>query len=468
MSENRTLQVFKMLSKKELKSFEKFVHSPIYNQHKDVITLFEFLKDNINKEEAQLNSEVLFEAVFPKEKFEVQKLHYVNSYLLKVIEQFFAWTEWQSEEKDNQLHLLRAYRKRGLHQHFDRIFLKLEKSQKKTVFRNRSFHLVEYQRYIEKVKADSFKRSGNIPLQELSDAQDISFIVEKLYNACTMLSLQAVVKKEYETGLLQPLLKFLENSRWLDEPSVAIYYYSYKALSAKDDSSPFEKLKDLLQNEVGSFTPAELRGHYLIAINFCIRQVNQGNRTFLREAFELYKSGLVAAVFYENGQLSRWTYKNIVVAGLQSKEYDWVKDFIYEYAERLPEKIREGNKNHNLAHYYYEVKDYDRAMQLLVMTEFDNILHNMFGKMLLAKMYYELKEQSALDNLLMSFKAYIQRKKGLGYHKTNYLNFIKYTKRLTTVNFFDKAALEKLKTQMSEEQYLVERKWLIERVEALK
>lgn len=468
MSENRTLQVFKMLSKKELKSFEKFVHSPIYNQHRDVITLFEFLKDNANKEETQLNSKVLFEAVFPKEKFEVQKLHYVNSYLLKVIEQFFAWTEWQSEEKDNQLHLLRAYRKRGLHQHFDRIFLKLEKSQQKTVFRNRSFHLVEYQRYIEKVKADSFKRSGNIPLQELSNAQDISFIVEKLYNACTMLSLQAVVKKEYETGLLQPLLEFLENSEWLNEPSVAIYYYSYKALSAKDDSSPFEKLKDLLQNEVGSFTPAELRGHYLIAINFCIRQVNQGNRAFLREAFELYKSGLVAAVFYENGQLSRWTYKNIVVAGLQSKEYDWVKDFINEYAERLPEKIREGNKNHNLAHYYYEVKDYDRAMQLLVMTEFDNVLHNMFGKMLLAKMYYELKEQSALDNLLMSFKAYIQRKKGLGYHKTNYLNFIKYTKRLTTVNFFDKTALEKLKTQMSEEQFLVERKWLLERVEVLK
>jgi len=282
------------------------------------------------------------------------------------------------------------------------------------------------------------------------------------------LSLQAFVKKDYETGLLQPILKFLENSQWLKEPAVAIYYYSYKALLDKDDVASFEKLRDLLQNEMGSFSPAELRDHYLIAINFCITRVNQGNRAFLRQAFELYKSGLVAEVFYENGQLSRWTYKNIVVAGLQSKEFDWVKDFIFEYAERLPKKIREGNKNHNLAHYYYEVKDYDRAMQLLVMTEFDNVLHNMFGKMLLAKMYYELKEQSALDNLLMSFKAYIQRKKGLGYHKNNYLNFIKYTKRLTSINFYDKAALEKLKTKIKEEQYLVERNWLLERVEKLK
>jgi len=468
MSENRTLQVFKMLSKKELKSFEKFVHSPIYNQHKDVITLFEFLKNNVKKEETELNNKVLFEAVFPNDKFEVQKLHYVNSYLLKVMEQFFAWTEWQTEEKEQQSFLLRAYRKRNMNRHFDRVLLKLESRERKVTLRNRAFFLKRYQRLIEKVKADSGKRSANIPLQALSDAQDVSFIIEKLYNACTILSHQAVVKKEYDTGLLKPMLDYLENSPWLEEPAIAIYYYSYQALASKGDASFFERLKSLLQEGASSFTSNELKDHYLIAINFCIRKVNQGDQVFLREAFELYKSGLEAEVFYENGELSRWTYNNMVVAGLRLKEFDWVRNFIFKEAERLPAKIREENKNQNLAHYFYEIKDYDQAMQLLIRTDYDNVLHNMFGKMLLAKMYYELKEQSALDNLLMSFKAYIQRKKGLGYHKTNYLNFIKYTKRLTTINFFDKTALEKLKIQMSEEQYLVERKWLLERVDGLK
>ena len=468
MSENRTLQVFKMLSKKELKSFEKFVHSPIYNQHKDVITLFEFLKSNLDKEDVQLNTKVLFTAVFPNEKFEVQKLHYVNSYLLKVIERFFAWTEWQNEEKEQQSYLLRAYRKRNMNRHFDRVLLKLEAREGKQALRNRAFFLTKYQRLIEKVKADSGKRSANIPLQELSDAQDVSFIIEKLYNACTILSHQAVVKKEYDTGLLKPMLVYLENSKWLEEPAIAIYYYSYQALSSEGDSAFFERLKSLLQEGVTSFTSNELKDHYLIAINFCIRQVNQGNHSFLREAFELYRSGLAAEVFYENGELSRWTYNNIVVAGLRLKEFDWVKDFIFNEADRLPASSREDDKNHNLAYYYYEVKDYDQAMQLLVRVEFDNVLHNMFGKMLLAKMYYELKETSALDNLLLSFKTYIQRKKGLGYHKTNYLNFIKYTKRLTTINFYDKAALDKLRQKIEEEPYLVVRDWLLERVDLLK
>lgn len=468
MSENRTLQVFKMLSKKELKSFEKFVHSPIYNQHKDVITLFEFLKSNLDKEDVQLNTKVLFTAVFPNEKFEVQKLHYVNSYLLKVIERFFAWTEWQNEEKEQQSYLLRAYRKRNMNRHFDRVLLKLEAREGKQALRNRAFFLTKYQRLIEKVKADSGKRSANIPLQELSDAQDVSFIIEKLYNACTILSHQAVVKKEYDTGLLKPMLVYLENSKWLEEPAIAIYYYSYQALSSEGDSAFFERLKSLLQEGVTSFTSNELKDHYLIAINFCIRQVNQGNHSFLREAFELYRSGLAAEVFYENGELSRWTYNNIVVAGLRLKEFDWVKDFIFNEADRLPASSREDDKNHNLAYYYYEVKDYDQAMQLLVRVEFDNVLHNMFGKMLLAKMYYELKETSALDNLLLSFKTYIQRKKGLGYHKTNYLNFIKYTKRLTTINFYDKVALDKLRQKIEEEPYLVVRDWLLERVDLLK
>ena len=462
MSENRTLQLFRALSKKELKLFDKFVRSPIYNQHQDVIALFEYLKENDS-----LNSEELFKSLFPKEKFEIQKIHHLNSYLLKVLEQFFAWIEWQEEENEGQIHLLRAYRKRQLPKHFDRVFSKLEKKQDRTVSRNRTFHFTEYRRFIERVKADSGKRLANTPLQKLSDAQDLSFIIEKLYNACTMVSHQAVVKKEYDTGLLEPLLQYLEKSEWMKEPAVSIYYYSYKALSANDDIASFNELKSLLQNYVGSFLPSELRDHYLIAINFCSRQINKGNKEFLREAFDFYKLGLKAEVFFENGQLSRLTYKNIVVVGLQLKEYEWVHDFIIEYAERLPEKIREGNKNHNLAHYYFEIKDYDQAMQLLVRTEFDNVLHNMFGKMLLAKMYFELKEQSALDNLLLSFKVYIHRHKELGYHKTHYLNFIKYTKRLTTVNFYDKAALGKLMERIKNEQYLVERKWLSEQVELL-
>lgn len=468
MTDSRIIQILKTLDKKELKLLEKFVRSPIYNQHKDVITLFDFLKSQLKKGNDSPSAEATFRAIFRKEKYEVQKLHYVNSYLTKLLEKFFSWYEWQEEENHSNLYLLRAYRRRRQDQHFERVFSKQEKDQSKETLRNRAYHLAKYRRYVEKVLVDSGRRSSQIPLQELSDAQDISFIIEKLYNACTIVSHQAVVKKEYDTGLLTPLLRHIETSNLLEIPAIAIYYYSFKALSSVDNTEAFQKLKKLLMQNQAAFTPTELRDQYVIANNFCIRQINEGKREYYREAFDLYKSGLEAEVFLNNGILSRWTYNNIAVIGLKLKEYVWVKGFITTFAEKLPEDIREGSRNLNMAYFYYETHDFEQAMQLLLQTEHDDVLHNMFGKMLLAKMYYEQSEFGVLDNLLLSFKAYITRKKGLGYHKINYLNFIKYTKKLMTVNFYDKEALEKFSAQIKDEQYLVERQWLLDRIGKLK
>lgn len=468
MANNRIVRVFKKLSKKEMKLLDKFVRSPIYNQHKDVIVLFDFFKKQFDKGNFEPTPESTFKAVFPKQKYKAQELHYVNSYLLKVVEQFLAWYEWQEDSNEPMLYLLRAYRKRRLDDQFERTFLKFEKQQEKLTLRNRSFYQADYRRFIEKVKVDSEKRSSNIPLQALTDAQDISFIIEKLYNACTMISHQAVVKTEYDTGLLKPLLEYLESSHWLKVPAVAVYYYSYKALSSSESTVFFKKLKEILPQLAGKFIATELKDHYLVAINFCIRQVNEGNRDFLRELFELYQSGLVAEVFYESGFLSRWTYNNIVLCGLQLKEYDVVIDFINNYSGKLPAKIREGNRNLNLAHYYYELKDFDQAMSHLNQTGHDDVLHNLLSKSLLARMYFENGETNALNNLLLSFKAYIQRKKGLGYHKTTYLNFIRYTKKLMRVNFYDKEAVAKLKSQIENEKYLMDRRWFLERVEKMR
>jgi len=451
-----------------MKLLDKFVRSPIYNQHKNVIVLFDFFKKQFDNGNFESTPEVVFEAVFPGQKYKAQELHYVNSYLLKVVEQFLAWYEWQENSNEPMLYLLRAYRKKRLDDQFERTFLKFEKEQEKLTLRNRAFYHADYQRFIEKVKVDSIRRSSNIPLQSLTDTQDVSFIIEKLYNACTMISHQAVVKTDYDTGLLKPLLKYLENSQWLEVPAVAVYYYSYKALSSSENTFYFKKLKALLPQLAGKFTADELKDHYLVAINFCIRQVNEGNRDFLRELFELYQIGLVAEVFYEAGLLSRWTYNNMVLCGLQLKEYDWVKNFIEKYTEKLPGKIREGNRNLNLAHYYYEIKDFDQAMNYLNQTQHDDVLHNLLSKSLLARMYFEMGETSALNNLLLSFKAYIQRKKGLGYHKTTYLNFIRYTKKMMRVNFYDKGAVEKLKSQIENEKHLMDRRWFLERVEKMR
>jgi hypothetical protein len=59
---------------------------------------------------------------------------------------------------------------------------------------------------------------------------------------------------------------------------------------------------------------------------------------------------------------------------------------------------------------------------------------------------------------------FIHRKKILGYHRTNYLNIIKYTDRLLNLNRTDKKTVEQLKNMIVQEEHLTEREWLLEQV----
>jgi hypothetical protein len=175
----------------------------------------------------------------------------------------------------------------------------------------------------------------------------------------------------------------------------------------------------VLTEKIHVFTHREQRDIYILTINYCIKKLNTGAEHFIREAFETYQKGLKKDVFIENEILSRWTYNNIIILGLKLKEFNWVESFIYDYKKYLDTSTREDSFSFNLAKFYFEKKDYETVMPLLIQTKYDDLLHNLGAKMMLVKMYYELKEFDALENLLESFKTYILRKRDIGYHKEN-------------------------------------------------
>ncbi|MBK8565396.1 MAG: hypothetical protein IPN76_19130 [Saprospiraceae bacterium] len=109
------------------------------------------------------------------------------------------------------------------------------------------------------------------------------------------------------------------------------YYHCYKALTDPDSLRWFEALRTLMRTQHASLPPNEVKDLYLVAINYCIGRSNRGERAFLQEAFELYKEGLATKAFLENNLLSRFTYNNIVLAGLILKDFNWVEHFITEY-----------------------------------------------------------------------------------------------------------------------------------------
>jgi hypothetical protein len=291
----------------------------------------------------------------------------------------------------------------------------------------------------------------------------VAFVAEKLRNACAIASRQRVLRSELDMGLLPAVLDFVRTRpQLLEYPAVAVYFHGYMALIEPQKDDHFFALKALLPDAARQFPLDELRDIYLLAINFCIQRINLREALYLREVFELYQNGLAFGVFLDNGQISRFTYTNIALAGLRLQEFKWVYSFLHEHRDNLPEHQRQGAFSFNLARYYCEIGDYKQAMPLLLEMDFDDVLHNLTAKAMLAKMYFETQESTALQSLLASLVAYLRRKRQVSeQQRTAYSNFIRFLRRLEATPKHEKSTLAALKKEILETALVAEKDWLL-------
>ncbi len=451
-----------MLSTAELSRLDDFVNSPVHNKHKEVMRLFAYLKKHLNGKRAQLSKENVFQHLYGKIPLDSQQLNLVNSYLTKVVEEFLAWTEWSENKNKESITLLKTYNKRKAVQHFNRVFSGILKKEEKSFIRNSDYYQRQYDIQFQLFTFSELQgRKKEVNLPAVSENLDIYYCIERLRVACFQLSQQAIYKQSYEVGMLEEVVSFVSKNELHLIPAIGIYYYGYLSLANPDQEVHFEQLKRLIKKEEQRFEISDLKEIYLMAINYCIRRINSNDVRYLSEVFDLYQSGLDNKVFLENNILSRWTYNNIIIAGLKLEAFDWVEKFIYDYKTYLQTQHQESSFSFNLAKFYFEKGDYQAAMPLLMKMEYDDFFHNMVAKTTLAKIYFELKELDALENLLNSMKVYIQRQRIIGYHKENYRNILRFMKKLMYLNFGDADKINELKERIRSTKVLTEKNWFL-------
>lgn len=446
-----------------MRALEKFVRSPYHVTHSEVLRLFRHLKENDLND---MSTATLARTFSAPGKAAGRRMYHLNNYLLEAVEQFLALEIWEQRPHDRNLatveHLRRLHLDKAAASMLRYTRKRLEADPQRGSHYHRSVYLLHLESYYLS-QQEGRARSANV--QDLTDAEDIAFICEKLRNGCLLLSHQAVTKREYDTGLLENVLQFLQGHRYLEIPIVAAYYHGYYAQLGTDSEYHFMKMKTLIQQHAGRFSLAETHDLYLMAINFCIRRINQTDEHYFREVFELYQSGLQHGALLENGILSRWTYNNIAVTAIRLREFEWVEQFLNDFAVFLPESHREGAYHFNMARFYYDTGDYPRSMQHLLRMEYDDVLQNLVAKTMLCKIYYELDETDALENQLDSIQIYLRRKKVLGYHKDNYTAIVRYLRKLLALNPNSTSEKEKLRQEIEEAPVLTEREWLLKHLD---
>ena len=167
-----------------------------------------------------------------------------------------------------------------------------------------------------------------------------------------------------------------------------------------------------------------------------------------------------------DGDLSPWTFKNLVIAALRVGEFNWAEQFIKNYKNRLNEKFRSNAYNYNQGALLFFKGQYGDALRLINQVEYTDIFYALDTRTMQIKIYYQLDEWAPMQSATEAFKVYLRRNKTLSENvKLLYNNFLKYTDKLSRLTKRDKPKLTELKQKIEETKQIADLGWLQQKVD---
>jgi hypothetical protein len=432
----------------------------------DVKALYKFLLENNDKNKiCDMNKNDIFKILYGDVAYNDNWLRHAQSFLIKHIESFLVYRALRKKEVESGLLLAEVLQQRKLKKPFEQTFLALRKSLAQSKLKD--INTLKNEAEIAKQWFYGAKQDNANDVELLQTVlltNEKAFVAERLRLVCTALSYQNRYKIKYDFGNLKSILETIETQKWHEtEPAIGAYYYIYQLNTAANTLDFWADFREKLPTYRPFFEPDEYQALYIGAINYVIRGCNTGEQSFFRAMFDLYKYGIEAHILWDAGkEMSAYTYKNMVAAGLRIGETDYIFSFLAKYKENLPKAQRENYYEYNLARYYFTVNDLAKATPLLQKLTYGDIFLQLGAKVMLLKIWYKNDDFEALYLYLRAFRQFLQRKKAvLGYHTQNYENILLCTKNLMTLNLLDKKIRAALRHDFETMQPLTEREWLL-------
>lgn len=465
MENRKVVKIIQQLTPKELGRLQRFLDSPYLNTREDVRVLFDWISTATFEDLATEEREV-FARLFPDSSLTDREIRDRMRYLLDCVERFLELEDFQEDKMERGHRLLNGLWEHKMEAPFRTKYKFIRRRLEGMPHRDANYHHHNFRLWEAHYNATQTRpEEAHEELQAMAEHLDAYFILQKLRLACSVVAHQQLYQVEYELGLLEPVLHYIESHELTRNQAIAMYYHAYRML-ALSSQADFYALKAQLPTDPAPFPTGEMRFLFRLAINFCIKRLNQGEAGFIREVFELYQQALESGILLQEGELSPFTYKNIVSAGLKLAEYEWVKDFIEQYKKRLPERVREDFYHFNLAEWHFARREFREVPRQLLNQVFRDPFTALSARIMLIKAYIELEDQQMAAYQLDTFKHFLRRRSEITYHKEHYRKFIRYANRLISLGPGEDSEAEKLAKEIRQAEGLSEREWLLEKLGA--
>ncbi|MEM8585921.1 MAG: hypothetical protein AAGF87_16710 [Bacteroidota bacterium] len=470
---NKLIALLVTLSKAQIKSCQKFLASPYFNPSADLLKLFKELSKRIDNGKS-LEKEVVWKTLFKGKAYSDVRFRKFTSDLYRLLQSYLVQEELQRRPDQQKLLYLQAIDRQYPRKIVDGITRNWEKEiGDPLAFLGESSDRYHYQYIAEgllyKLARYDIKTHERSNFDQIVENLDVFYLAEKLRTYYSSRSTDHARQYEYRTTLIPEIIAYLRrNPYYRNYLPVAIYFYTYLMDTEPEKEEHFKSYVKLLLEHSKEFTIEEATELYTNALNYCSTKVRQGKRFYEREYLTIYQHSLNNGIEGQDQFIDPARFKNAIQIALRLKEYDWVRQYIQDFKQLLPEKQRNTAVNYNMAAYHFYQKNYRESIGYLSQVDYDDPNYTLNSRTMLLAAYYELDEYEALDSTFDAFSAYLNRHKELPIGtRRAYQNLISLTRKLSRAIPGDTSAIEKLRKELKDKGTVASLGWISEKLDEL-
>jgi len=472
MRETKLYKALIQLNGRELNRLHRFVTSPYFNRNEAIVKLFEWIREDLKNQKEELSKQELWTICFDqKDQYDDGRFRKLQSDLLKLVEEYYAQEAFEANPIHKAKYLLETIYLKDLKELQSGSLKSAKQLAEEQNMKPASYYYYKYEieQNIFNLTRSQVERSSKSNIEEIAENLDRFYLGEKLRYYCTILNHQNLADIDYKMLFIDEIIEHVKTNDYNNVPPILIYYQILLTYTEPENKTHYIQLKELIDLHIHLFPEPEKKEIIDAALNYGIKRMNAGEVEYIREVFNFYRGALEKGLLLVKGQMTPWSFKNIVTIGLRLKEFDWVENFIYSYNLYLEPRFQSNAKTFSLAQLYFYKKDYPNVIGLLSKVEYNDMSYNLDSKTLLMASYYELDEMDALSSLLDTFRVYLNRNKELpAFRRKHYLTTISIVRRLAKIVASDKKEIEKLQKEVEATQGVVSKNWILEKLSILK
>ncbi|HMQ78046.1 MAG TPA: hypothetical protein PKE39_05380 [Ignavibacteria bacterium] len=492
----KTLKLFTILktfSSEELKLFEKFITSPYINSGRNVKPVFNVIKKYHPLYPAEkLNEEKIYRLLYKSNKTSEKKgyIKVLLSHLTNLAVEFLKDINDENvfEKRFQEVRFLKMLNYRKLDSLYSAQYKKMSRSLPGE-FDSESSPFLLYM-LLQKENCNflldrEYQQKTSDVLLKQTEYLLLYFLSEFFMNRAHYKTNEYVYNAQYEGTILnivmnnfdfEPVMEFFRNNSPEYYPVIAIYYNSMMAQLDIENDLYFKNFRELLENNSELFNREELGNLFVDLEACCWKRLNNNitelKREFYRkELFDIYKNVLKLGLHkYEHDYMRIHRFRNIVMAALNLKEYDWLENFTKKYHKQLAPENRDNMYNYTLAVLDFNRGRFEEALKLFSKIKYDYFYLKVDVKNWMLLIYYELNLYEQANSLIDTYKHFLAKNKNLSaLFKKNNLDFLNvYIKLISFKNGNEAVSLKNITNEVSAHGKFIHKGWLLKKIEEFK